>query len=136
MGRLFLGLLKAARSQQWSLNNPSFLILRFAIEDGICKLQRSYHGFCDSWMGWATLCSYTYVSTYDSFEGHNKPLAVLLAKLARHSHVHVTFFTGVSAYDRVLREVEKQFLPQGEENLKSLVRYAAFEAQVCVRSLN
>lgn len=57
-------------------------------------------------------------------EGHNKPLVAFFAKLVRLSHAHVTFFTGASMYDRVLREVKKQFLPEGEETLMSLIRYA------------
>ena len=55
--------------------------------------------------------------------GHTKGLCALIAKLARLRNNYVTLFTGVSLVNKVLNEVEKQFLSEGEEHIKKHVRY-------------
>lgn len=50
-------------------------------------------------------------------------MCALLGKLVRISQIKITYFTGLSLYDRVLRELEKQFLPEREHHLRSRIRY-------------
>ncbi|KAI5117421.1 hypothetical protein M0805_004052 [Coniferiporia weirii] len=57
--------------------------------------------------------------------GHVKPLCALLAKVVRLRRVYVTMFTSTTFLDKVNSEVARQFLPEGEEDLKSLIRVVA-----------
>lgn len=57
-----------------------------------------------------------------SDKGHTKPLCALLGKIVRIRRVHITLFTSYALYDRVIAEVGIQFVPEGEEDLKKLIR--------------
>ncbi|KAI5117423.1 hypothetical protein M0805_004054 [Coniferiporia weirii] len=56
---------------------------------------------------------------------HVKPLCALLVKIVRLRRVYATMFTSTTLLDKVNSEVARQFLPEGEEHLKSLIRVVA-----------
>ncbi|KAI5117422.1 hypothetical protein M0805_004053 [Coniferiporia weirii] len=56
---------------------------------------------------------------------HVKPLCALLVKIVRLRRVYATMFTSTTFLDKTNSEVGKQFLPEGEEHLKSLIRVVA-----------
>ncbi|KAI5115708.1 hypothetical protein M0805_003487, partial [Coniferiporia weirii] len=56
---------------------------------------------------------------------HVKPLCALLGKIVRLRRIYVTLFIPTTDSDKNNSEVVRQFLPEGEEDLKSLIRVVA-----------
>ncbi|KAI5118935.1 hypothetical protein M0805_003759 [Coniferiporia weirii] len=57
--------------------------------------------------------------------GHVKPLCALLGRIVRIRRVYATLFIPTTYIDKTNSEVARQFLPEGEEDLKSLIRVVA-----------
>lgn len=69
--------------------------------------------------------------------GHTKSATSLLCKLVRLKNIYATFIVAIPLYDKVLKEISRQFLPGQEDDLKAMIRWATSNkslesiAQVC-----
>ncbi|KAL5522564.1 hypothetical protein ACEPAG_8581 [Sanghuangporus baumii] len=59
--------------------------------------------------------------------GHTKSACALLQKIVRQRPVHATLYTAAPLFEKVVKELDSQFLPGFEADLRNLIRVVALE---------
>ncbi|EJC97779.1 UDP-Glycosyltransferase/glycogen phosphorylase [Fomitiporia mediterranea MF3/22] len=59
--------------------------------------------------------------------GHAKCACVLLAKIVRYRSVNATMFIGAPLYERATKELDAQFIPEVEDDMRRLIRVVPLE---------
>lgn len=65
--------------------------------------------------------------------GHTKSATSLLCKLVRLKNIYATFIVAIPLYDKVLKEISRQFLPGQEDDLKAMIRWVTSHLKLKVK---